>query len=173
MIWRIQSSKVSASCVPWQPTSNEKIQRVMSFCKNFLVHSRKWMILKLGWLHEALCCQEHCYLLSRLLVLALSSLSLRLVGNCWAGKTFIWIIKSRAWLLFLFDCWKQWFCLKHLVLTYSITKSLLGINFAPDFALKSGSGFWDCSALEASHWWLAPAGSWGCPHPHLLHQFSG
>lgn len=116
------------------------------------------LLLKWSWLYKALCCQEHYYLLSRLLGLALSSLPLRPVGNCWAGKSFIWIIKSRSRLLFVLGCWEQQFCLKQLVLTHSITESLLSMNLAPDSALESGYVFWPCSALGASHWAVAPAG---------------
>lgn len=136
MIGRIQPSKTSGSCMLWQ-TSNEKnpenyviLQELPSTFRNVNEH-----LLKLTWLHKVLCCQEY-YLLSRLLVLALSSLQVRPVDNCWAGKTFISIIKSRTRYL-------------SLVLMHSITEFLLGENLTSDSSLESGCGFWSCSALEA------------------------
>lgn len=159
MIGRIQPSKTSASCMLWQSTSNEKspedyviLQELPSTFRKINEH-----LLKLNWLHKVLCCQEY-FLLSRLLVLALSSLPMRTVENCWAGKTFIWIIKSRTQLLIVLGCWGQQFCLKHLVLMHSITEPLLGENLTSDSSSEWGCGFWSCSALEASHWCVAPAG---------------
>lgn len=90
--------------------------------------------------------------------LALSSIPLRPVGNCWAEKTFIWIIKSRARLLFVLGCWKQQFCLKQLVLTHSITESLFGVNLAPDSSSELSCGFWSCPALEPFCWGVVSAG---------------
>lgn len=159
MIGRIQPSKTSASCMLWQSTSNEEypedyviLQELPSTFRKVNEH-----LLKLNWLHIVLCCQE-CFLLSRLLVLALSSLPVRPVDNCWAGKVFIWIIKSRTWLLFVLGSWEPQFGLKHLVLEHPITESLLGDNLTSDSSLQSGCGFWSCSALEASHWCVDPAG---------------
>lgn len=168
MMWGMQPSKTSASCILWQPTSNEKNLEDYVIPKE-LPKKVNEHLLKLNWLHKVLCCQEHYYLLSSLLVLALSSLPLRPVGSCWAGKTFMWIIKSRARLLFVLGCWEKQFCLKQLVLMYSITQSLLSMNLAPDFSLESGCGFWSCSVLEAFYWGMAPDGfyTWTLHHAVL------
>lgn len=180
MIGRIQPSKTSASCMLWQSTSNEKspedyviLQELPSTFRKINEH-----LLKLNWLHKVLCCQEY-FLLSRLLVLALNSLPMRPVDNCWAGKTFIWIIKSRTQLLIVLGCWGQQFCLKHLVLMHS-SLNLCRVRIWLQIRLRSEAVVSD----PALHWKL-PTGVWllldsrtglstmlCCPHPHQLSRKS-